>query len=285
MCLNENEFKRNIDHHEQIFIVMPPKAGGSSLIGFARMCCGDAAVFQNQLHVPTLRKQWLTEFYDTPNLHIGHILGEGMKSLLKGVSKDSLIVYIHREETSRVASAVKHVMSVFCTGDIYFPARKAPFSFVQRNETDHTCTIEENDLVDKVIQRKVWEIKNSVHDIWSCDTFNTLNDNRPNLIVMNMNQIDTLQKMLAERFFPQMANKPALHRNVGTEKKTKNFVQLSSNSTRIVSLDEWVLKKKNMIEYTLGLKEDIGCQNNVRDMEDKLFETCSDDGFLNFLFV
>ena len=54
--------------------------------------------------------------------------------------------------------------------------------------------------------------------------------------------------------------------------KIKNFVQLSSNSTRVVSLDEWVLKKKHMIEYTVGLKENIGCQQNVRDMEDELFE-------------
>ena len=28
MCLNKNDFKRNIEDHEQIFIVMPPKAGG-----------------------------------------------------------------------------------------------------------------------------------------------------------------------------------------------------------------------------------------------------------------
>lgn len=154
---------------------------------------------------------------------------------------------------------------------------------MQRNETDHTCTIEENDLVQKVIQPKPFEIRASVHDIWSCNTFHTLNDNRPNLVIMNMNQIDTLQKMLAEKFCPQIANDP-VHSNMAAQKEINNFVQLSSNSSKIVSLDEWLLKKKNMIEYTLGFKENIGCQKNVRDMEDELFETCSEHGFMKFSY-
>lgn len=282
MCLNKNEFKRNIDHHEQIFVVMPPKAGGSSLTIFAKSCYGEAAVYQDELHTPNLRKKWLTQSYDdTPNLHIGHVLTEnGMKYLLKGAPKDSLIVYIHREESSRLASAIKQVMEVFCRGA---PGRDAvrKFEFVQRNETDHTCTIAENDLVEKVILPKVFEIFNSVYDIWSCDTFHTLNDNRPNLVTMNMNQIDALQTILAEKFCPHMANKP-LHSNIASQKVFKNFVQLSSNSTRIVSLNEWISKKKNMIEYSLDFKDNIGCQKNVRDMEDELFETCSNDGFLKF---
>lgn len=203
-----------------------------------------------------------------------------MELLLKGVSKDSLIVYIHREETSRLASSIKQVMGVFCSG---YAAREAKqnFEFVQRNTTDHTCTIEENDLVEKVIQPKLFEISGGVHDIWSCETFHTLNGNHPNLITMDMNQIDALQKMLAKKFCPQMAIKP-IHQNVATEKAMKNFVRLSSNNTRVVSLDEWVLKKKNMIEYTLGLKENIGCQKYVREMEDELFKSCSDEGFIKF---
>ena len=166
MCLNKNEFKRNIDDHEQIFIVMPPKAGGSSMIDFARSCYGKAAIYQGELKVPTLREQWLTQSYDIPKLHVGHVTTEnGMKSLLKGASKDSLIVYIHREETSRLASGIKQVMQVFCDGGV--PDRDAArkFEFVQRNETDHTCTIAENDLVEKVIKPKLFEISGGVHDI------------------------------------------------------------------------------------------------------------------------
>lgn len=53
-CLNENELQRNIDHYEQIYIVMPPKAGGSSMTAFARMCSGEAAVFQGEFNHPTL---------------------------------------------------------------------------------------------------------------------------------------------------------------------------------------------------------------------------------------
>ena len=39
-----------------------------------------------------------------------------------------------------------------------------------------------------------------------------------------------------------------------------------------------------MIEYTLGIKENIGCQKNVRDMEDELFKTCSEHGFIKFSY-
>ncbi|GFH61660.1 predicted protein [Chaetoceros tenuissimus] len=259
MCLNKNEFKRNVDDHEHIFIVMPPKAGGSSLIDFARSCYGNTADFQLEFQVPTLREQWLTQSYDIPKLHIGHVLnGNAMRSLLKGASKDSLIVYIHRDETSRLASGIKQVMQVFC---------------------------DEDDLVKKVIKPKLFEISGGVHNIWTCDMFHALNENRPNLVTMNMNEIDSLQKMLAEQFCPALLARKPVHHNVATEKKVQNFVQLSSNSTRIVALDEWVLKKKSMIEYTLGFKENIGCQKNVRDFEQKLFETCSDDGFMKLSYV
>ena len=83
---------------------------------------------------------------------------------------------------------------------------------------------------------KLFEIGASVHDSWPCNTFHTLNENRPNLVTMNMNQIDTLQKMLAEKFCPQIANEP-VHSNMAAEKEINNFVQLSSNSSKIVVED------------------------------------------------
>ena len=49
---------------------------------------------------------------------------------------------------------------------------------------------------------------------------------------------------------------------MAAQKEINNFFQISSNSSKIVSLDEWLLKKKNMIEFTLGIKENIGFQKN-----------------------
>ena len=275
-CLNKTEFEGNIDNYDQVYVIMPAKAGGRSLKTFAEDCSGNAAYFQDQFNSFPQRKQWLSQSYDVPKVLIGHSYnGDAMKSLLKGASEDSLIVYIHREETSRLASAIKHVMWAFCDGSF---GRVAPFEFVERNEIDKTCTVAENDLIDKVIQPKVHEIGMGVHEIWSCDTFHTLNNYRPNLVTMNMNQIDTLQTMLAKKFCPQMMDQK---QHIGSDQQNfKTFVQLSSNSTRIVALEEWVLKKQNMLEYTLGFNQNIGCQKNVRDLEDELYETCRDDGFV-----
>lgn len=126
MCLKDHELKANIDNYGQIFVVMPPKAGGTSMNGFARRCLGNTALFQNEIRSRSstnLREKWLPQSYDNPNLLVGHIFsGESMESLLKGVSKDTLIVYIHREETSRLASAIKQVMGVQCEG------QASPFS-------------------------------------------------------------------------------------------------------------------------------------------------------------
>lgn len=159
MCFKENEVKTNIDEKDQIFIVMPQKAGGTAMREFARKCYGGAN-YQNGISpTPEDGKKFLTQSYDTPNLLIGHIwTGKRMESLLKGASKESLIVYIHREETSRLVAAIKQVMKRFCGGRSHETSQK--FEFLQRNDTDHnTCTIEENGLVDKVIHQSFLKLE------------------------------------------------------------------------------------------------------------------------------
>lgn len=67
----------------KIFIVTPPKAGGTSMNGFARSCLGNAALFQQQLRLTNLRGELLTRSYDSPNLLVGHIFNEESMESLK----------------------------------------------------------------------------------------------------------------------------------------------------------------------------------------------------------
>ena len=111
----------------------------------------------------------------------------------------------------------------------------------------------------------------------TCETFESIKDNCPNLVFMNYKQADQLQKLLAKHHCPNFNEEVRV--NVGSDKKMTVSVVLGGSGNNvngtIVPLEEWLLFKAPILEYSLKLKSDVSCQATTRKIERELF-ACAD---------
>mmetsp|Transcript_31699 Transcript_31699/g.48602 ORF Transcript_31699/g.48602 Transcript_31699/m.48602 type:complete len:180 (+) Transcript_31699:199-738(+) len=116
-------FKKDMDHllskYKQVWVIMPAKAAGTSFKEFTKDCMAVAGTpsfadqdnpfinsirsekaFVGQLEMPSLVASHLYQFERKPFCNV-----------MKHATKDTLVVYSHREETSRLISSIKHVVA------------------------------------------------------------------------------------------------------------------------------------------------------------------------------
>ena len=88
---------------------------------------------------------------------------------------------------------------------------------------------------------------------------------------------DALQRVLAKRYCPEVleSDKFPFRINVAEEKK-EIMIRLNSDSSRLEPISDWVEVKRNMIEWTSGMKKDVGCLDKVGETERNLF-SCQDE--------
>lgn len=267
ICLSFDEsFETLIQSSKQIFITMPAKAAGVSLNLFMRQCVKDydTDVLNAIINDKDRIQKLLSQSYQLPSIISNHVhSSEALINLAKGTSDDSLIIYLHRKETDRMVSAIRQVANYLCRVD-------------KTNEkfrlADDTCTIEEEGLVEIIRERRS-EIGNGAQDILQCETFDSIEENRPNFVVMNYQQVSQLQVALAKKYCPELVDKDPIHRNSGNS-KGKMLVKLANtidNNNEYPSLDEWLEKKRNVIEWSQGSYQKSSCRSKVRDMERHLF--------------
>ncbi|GFH56125.1 predicted protein [Chaetoceros tenuissimus] len=115
--------------------------------------------------------------------------------------------------------------------------------------------------------------------ILTCETYQSFEENRSNLVFMDYKEANTLYTLLAEKHCPQMLEQ-SVHVNAASDKKKKIFVALSHGTTEKVSLEDWLNEKKYFLEWSLGLKKDVTCQGKTRIMENDLLQCPS--GFLHW---
>eukprot|EP00586_Coscinodiscus_wailesii_P007643 CAMPEP_0172523684 /NCGR_PEP_ID=MMETSP1066-20121228/293790_1 /TAXON_ID=671091 /ORGANISM="Coscinodiscus wailesii, Strain CCMP2513" /LENGTH=203 /DNA_ID=CAMNT_0013306769 /DNA_START=408 /DNA_END=1019 /DNA_ORIENTATION=- len=193
--------------------------------------------------------------------------------LMKGATRETLIIYVHREETSRMISGIKEVLSSrVCQRD----ERKGmgvPKLQVTTNETH--CVINEGAELFKLIQKKRHEMAFGATETLTCQFYESLKENRPNMIFMNYKQSSALQNALAKHYCPGSL---AVKKNVDADKKADRllvYIHLE-NEIKEVSLETWLEEKQHMIEWALGLKDKASCQGLTRKMEDDLL-ACDDE--------
>ena len=274
-CISAPKLQDMIDQFSQIVIVMPDKAAGSSSIVFANHCYpGHKLIPDNFVNHEEVLKRALTMSFQVPRLFASHVVkAEHFINLIKGVARDTLVVYIHHEETDRLLSAIKHATMKYCTGERI----TSRFEFLE--STNESCTIAEIDLVDKIISSGRDEVPVGMGKILTCETYQSFEENRSNLVFMDYKEANTLYTLLAEKHCPQMLEQ-SVHVNAASDKKKKIFVALSHGTTEKVSLEDWLHEKKYFLEWSLGLKKDFTCQGKTRIMENSLLQCPS--GFLHW---
>ena len=259
-CLSVDRVPALIESFDQVIIVSPAKAAGSTFKGFANMCGGE---IHNSLGNNFLNRQSLehvlTNSYAMPSVIASHMYNaKSLIRLVSNVPRRSLLIYSHREETSRLFAAIRTVLFRMC----------------RNNNSGKTCNVAEDDLVHAIKSRE-HEIGLGASRILTCEMYQAIKDFSPNMVFMDYKQADTLQSILAEKFCPSLLGE-TLQRNVFSSKNVTIYVH--NDRLLNVTIDDWLQTKSSTIEWSLELNGHETCMGKTRKMEDELF-SC-EAGFL-----
>lgn len=280
-CLTfDGEMKQLVHQSDQIFIAMPTKAAGSSLRIFVNSKCMKYRAQDYTFNAGwRAKRSFLQDVYETPKVIASHIKGNELVSLIQQMTRNSLLIYIHREETDRVISAVRHIVDMrLCSEEQIW--KRTPLvngkdneSFVIRNGT--RCIITDETLFNQVVTHKRrLEIGQGAPEALTCEFYDAIKENSPKMVFMHYTQSDRLMELIANKYCP---NEKPFHANANTN--VKKDIASMVNLTRtgeLVGLNDWLEKKRNVLEWSLDLKQGATCQGRTRKMEDILF-SCSDE--------
>lgn len=255
----------------QVFITMLPKAGGSSVVEFARICNKQDANYEwGFLSQDKVQKHFLVNSLRVPPVIASHLTTEeGLIRLAKHPSRETLMIYIHREEGERVFSGIKQVASHICNNN----DNSTPYKniIIQKNSTK--CVLDEGLMVDQIARRHREIGDASSHKMLTCNSYKKLHENAPRLVFLNYKQLDRLLILVAKNHCPEMLSQLPVKKNVA-ENKIQTTV-LSSPVIGMVDIDKWLQEKGPALEWALNLRRDASCQAKTFHMEEDLF-ACPD---------
>lgn len=272
-CLTfDDTFDELVSASSNVYVTMPSKAAGSTLNKFARKCSGNYDTVRKnnwwlfeQGQVED-KMQFFMETYELPKVVASHILSDNsMINLMEESTRDSLIIYSYREETSRIISAVEMILESFvCEGRDHE---------IVANMTDAThCIIDEEAIVTKILQPKRGELCGGAAEIMTNKFFEAIENNFPRMVFVHYKQVDRLQRVLAKHHCPEVE---PLHKNIEVKKKMRVSVKLHKGG-EVVPMKEWLEAKRHKIEWTFNFKGGDHAQAKVRTLEDELF-MCEDE--------
>eukprot|EP01082_Thalassiosira_pseudonana_P009752 g8672.t1 g8672 contig30:9055-9684(+) len=101
---------------DQIIILMPAKAAGTSFKAFSSKCV--TKTFNDNFLNFKDRNDFdsvLTASYDMPAVLASHMMQvKNLIYFIKNAPRNTLLIYSHRDETTRLLSAIDHVVTTWC---------------------------------------------------------------------------------------------------------------------------------------------------------------------------
>lgn len=286
-CLDlgfDNEMDRLLSKYKQVYIIMPAKAAGTTAKAFSKSCMDSTNTpsfqfYDNIANKQEAMKKALTNQLEMPTLVTSHVYDSRFISkLMEHATRDSLVIYIHREETSRLLSSIREIISSrYCFNtreqDQYEDIKIPGVVTIG----DH-CQVQEETLIE-LIETKEGEIGFSGPRLLTCQAYESVRENRPNMVFVGYKQVNKLLKLLSKHHCPNVSSD--VRENVGGEKQHVSIVLGGpKNKGDMVDLDDWLQAKKQLVEYALNMKENIAegddetnisCQSTIREIEDRLF--------------
>jgi len=278
-CLSfDHEVETLINSSEQIFILTPAKTAGSSFSVFTKECTDSDGLYSTFYNIDR-RHHALTKTFELPRIASGHVMNDkAMISIMQGMSDDSLLIYVHRSETDRLVSAIRHVVS---NRVCELPHQKKQV-LLSRNET--ACVVSEKELVDSIIVPRFGELGFGAPEILTCEVFQEISEANPNLVFIHYKQSNRLQSLLAKKYCPRSKT---VHITLAEKRTFQTFVKLDSitdeeyennrisysKSLRnaVVTLEDWLHAKSRLIEWLLDLRQSASCQAETKKMEKVMF--------------
>jgi len=272
----------------QVVITMPAKGGGSSMNEFTRQCSNSSKVMEfDFIQHDKLRKEFLIDSLHVQPVISSHVNNDsGLINLAKYPSQKTLLIYIHREESERVISGVKMISQHICRNSHQQFKQRYNEAIVAKNRTH--CILDEGSVVD-FIARRHREVGGGVPNILTCRSYNTIQENAPQLVFLHYKQVNKLQTLLAKHHCPELLDELPIEVNVAEDKELKVFLHIGkddvSNAASIeelfhekgaVRIEEWLQAKGPTMEWALNLRNDVSCQAKTIHMENELFG-CPDE--------
>lgn len=271
----EEGMDKLLSRYKQVFNVMPAKVAGSSLKEFAKECMTLAntsafARIENTLSNKRIFDESFGLELKIPPLISSHLYNaQNFKDLLVGATGDALIVFMYREETDRVISAIRYMYgNLICKGE-----DKHDGVTMVGNE----CRVQEKELINNIerMRKKMNEITVSNNQLLTCETYEIIKEHNPNVVFVHYKQTNKLQKLLSKHHCPQYHKE--VRGNVGENlMPTSVVLEGPANNGTVVSMSDWLTNKRPLLEYRFQLKDDVTCQGTTRKIERELL-ACSDE--------
>jgi len=250
--------------HKMVYFLMPALGAGSTVKHFVSQCMAGKRSFSdgednilNKWHEgkDLSLKEALTDSLEVQTLLVSHAYtDETLVDLMKHATRNSLIVYVHREETDRIKASVRHVVERMCPPE------------------PEQCKLKENDVVE-AISKQGTEMTIGMSQILTCNTYEAIGENRPNLIFLDVKQLDALFPLVAKHHCPHRAELETISMNTHRQRRII-FVELNKgihsggSSIYFLDLADWVEHKGEILEYVMDFKKDVTCQATTRNLED-----------------
>ena len=274
-CLTfEEDVEKRIAEASQVFITMPAKAAGSSLKTFEQKCL-DFQYFDNFIIEESYVQKFLSSTMDLPKFIVSHIPDHlAITRLAQTTPKDVLTIFIYREESERKVSSIKQVVEYCFCEDICWPGvNPSDYVEITKDKESGHCIIEsETDLIYNVIGEGMWEIGFDTNGILSCPLYDAIDDNDPNMLMINYKEVDKLQEILARHYCPELLDQLPIHVNFSSQKQNEAYVRVQE-SGEVVPVDEWAKSKQAFWDWAFDPTSDGDkrCQVRTREMERQMF--------------
>lgn len=280
-CLSldfDEDMDQLLSKYKQVYILAPAKGAGTTFESFQRECMKTTkTTVGNILSKKEEMESVFQNHLELPSLLASHAMTKDMMcDLMQHATKDSLIIYSHREETDRLLSAIKHVLaSRLCFGDFGKEDRvSGAVKIVNKTE----CHVRQSVLIE-VIKKLPAEMHIGSTQLLTCGVYDCIRENRPNLVFMNYKQAGELQKLLTKHHCPKIMQE--VQSNMGSD-RTPVLIVLEGTDNEVdtlVPVKDWLKAKAQLLELVFRVKRTASCQGTTREIEDGLF-TCSNQALL-----
>jgi len=276
-CLDFNEgggLDVLIEKADIVYLLAALKAGGSSLREFTNQCFGSAGCIGSGCFGDFINR------LEMPKFVAAHTNKKKITELIKETPRNALLIVSYRDETDRLASAIKHVMGWVCQRERAKELIK-PLQIERGQRGDvnmkKTCVLDEKEFVEKIIRPRNTEIGGSTLELFSCEFHRSVIENLPNIVMISMESLSTLMGVLKNKYCPDVTVK---HKSSEALEKNWAYYLKIKNGTKVL-VNDWLVHKGNFLEYILRLKESVTCQGKTRQMEDQVF-ACPHEAIHNF---